>query len=47
MNSEKPTGRLGYRGGKTRLCALRAEPTVRDLGAKVRFSDVATGKASG
>lgn len=49
VNSEKSAGRLGYRGGKTRLCALRAEPADLDLylGAKVRFSDMATGKALG
>ena len=35
------------RGGETRLCTLEVEPTVLDLGAKVRFSDMATGKALG
>lgn len=35
------------RGGETRLCTLGVAPTVLGLGAKVRFSDMATGKALG
>lgn len=45
VNSETSVSRLGWRGGKTRLCALRVEPSVPDLGAKVRSSDMAIGKA--
>lgn len=47
VNSEKSTGRLGWRGGKFRLCALRMEPRLLDLEAKVKSSGIATGQALG
>lgn len=34
VNSEKSAGRLGYRGGKTRLYTLEAEPADHDLGSQ-------------